>query len=196
MLDAHPSNPGRRAGARRDGAPIRVDGDVAYIALPHGRTAIIDAADVEKVSGYRWNAFRPSRTSDAYYVSTYARTPDGRATTLYLHRVVTGAPKGLTVDHLSHDTLDNRRANLRVCTNAQNNANRQLDKRSKTGARGVSIHTCKSGLQYYCAKVSTARFFPLTPDGLEQAKASAQALRAHVLGLARDPGEIDAAPDA
>jgi len=37
--------------------------------------------------------------------------------------VITNAPKGMEVDHINHDQLDNRRANLRVCTHKENGRN-------------------------------------------------------------------------
>ena len=47
-------------------------------------------------------------------------------------------PKGLVVDHINHDSLDNRKENLRICTIAQNNMNRPgPQKNCKSGVRGV-----------------------------------------------------------
>ncbi len=42
-----------------------------------------------------------------------------------MHRQIMGAKKGDVVDHINHDTLDNRRDNLRICTTAQNAYNQK-----------------------------------------------------------------------
>lgn len=54
-----------------------------------------------------------------------------------LHRFIVGAEKGQIVDHISRDTLDNRRENLRFCTAAQNGFNSKLYSTNKSGRRGV-----------------------------------------------------------
>ncbi|PGF00848.1 HNH endonuclease signature motif containing protein [Bacillus toyonensis] len=41
----------------------------------------------------------------------------------YLHRWVANAPRGSVVDHINGNTFDNRKENLRVCTQQQNIAN-------------------------------------------------------------------------
>jgi hypothetical protein len=42
-----------------------------------------------------------------------------------MHREVTGAPKGQVVDHVNHNTMNNRRCNVRICTDRQNQANKR-----------------------------------------------------------------------
>lgn len=41
----------------------------------------------------------------------------------YLHRLLVGAEKGQVVDHINHNTLDNRKCNLRICTQSDNKLN-------------------------------------------------------------------------
>jgi hypothetical protein len=49
-------------------------------------------------------------------------------------------PDGMMVDHINHDTLDNRRFNLRVCTKTQNQFNAKLRRDSTSGYKGVGFH--------------------------------------------------------
>jgi hypothetical protein len=55
---------------------------------------------------------------------------------IYLHRYIMNFPNGY-VDHFNRNTLDNRKENLRVTTNANNLRNGNIRKNNKTGVRGV-----------------------------------------------------------
>ena len=101
---------------RRDKNEIRIDGDVAYIDLydTNGNrrsTAIIDSEDVPKVRYSKW------RLSHGYVVTNRKFTTQND----YLHRVVLGTDN--FVDHINHNTMDNRKANLRITTKSQNQMN-------------------------------------------------------------------------
>jgi hypothetical protein len=78
--------------------------------------ALVDVADVATVEGYCWYM-------DRGYVKRNARA-GGKRTTVYLHREILGlGPGDPDVDHIHGNKLDNRRENLRPCTDAQNNQN-------------------------------------------------------------------------
>jgi len=55
-----------------------------------------------------------------------------------MHRMLTGAGRGEYVDHRDGDGLNNRRSNIRLCTQTQNMANKAVERRNKLGLKGVS----------------------------------------------------------
>ena len=54
-----------------------------------------------------------------------------------LHRWIINPPKGKYVDHINKNTLDNRRCNLRICSNSANLRNGKLRHNNKSGFTGV-----------------------------------------------------------
>ena len=80
-----------------------------------GKYALVDEEDFPKLSKYKWYLYH---TGYAY------SRPKPDLPSWSMHRVVMGSPEGKVVDHLSHDTLDNRKSNLRVCTQMENQQNR------------------------------------------------------------------------
>lgn len=114
--------------------PIRVVGNVAYVPLSQNREALIDAVDVPLVEGFNWSLCQPS--SVAYAVRNI-RLANGKQRPLRMHRVILGVSEGVTVDHANCDGLDNRRANLRVATLAQNGQNARRPKHNKSGFKGA-----------------------------------------------------------
>jgi hypothetical protein len=102
---------------------------VKQIPLTKGYTAIVDDEDYDRlVSMGRWQA---SVTRDRVYAIHSLNR--GR---IYMHRaLVPGAP---LIDHVDGNGLDNRRANLRVATRAQNSMNMRLMTGTRTGFKGVA----------------------------------------------------------
>ncbi|MEG1462635.1 MAG: HNH endonuclease [Anaerorhabdus sp.] len=78
--------------------------------------------------------------------------------TILLHRLLTNAPKGMEVDHINGDCLDNRRENLRICTHQENLSNRKKRLDNKSGYPGVFWYThCKTPAWVAYIKVNYKR---------------------------------------
>jgi hypothetical protein len=101
------------------------------IALTQGKFAVVDAADAPIVEHIKWYAIQPK---SGYTWYAYNQSIG------YMHRIILDAKKGEITDHLNGDGLDNRRANLRICTSANNMANRRQQRNNTSGFRGVSYH--------------------------------------------------------
>jgi hypothetical protein len=93
--------------------------DVHELPLACGDVALIDAADSAILDDWRWAWRKDSRG----YVSSTKATGGGRCKPVRLHRLLLDFPAS-AIDHANGNKLDNRRCNLRICTNAQNQANR------------------------------------------------------------------------
>ena len=111
------------------------------------KVALVDDEDYEKVMEVLSRNYRKDGTLRKNQPKWYAKAPNAQRPDLIygmdgnhhksIHRVVMDAPKGMDVDHINGDTLDNRRENLRICTRAQNSQNKRLRVDSKSGYKGV-----------------------------------------------------------
>jgi hypothetical protein len=63
--------------------------------------------------------------------------PGDKQLTLAMHRLIMAPPAGLCVDHINHDGLDNRRCNLRICTQRENSSNMRAHRDSNSPFKGV-----------------------------------------------------------
>jgi hypothetical protein len=91
--------------------------------------ALIDPDDADRVAAYRWHL----RNAEGYVATAIGRS------SLSLHRFIwrDQVPDGLVVDHINGWRLDNRRANLRLVTTAQN-AQNQGSRGGSSKHRGVT----------------------------------------------------------
>lgn len=92
----------------------------------------ISLEDLPTVKKYQWWVDKQG------YVKTKVNNRGALLSRLLLG--INGQGRSVFVDHISGDTLDNRRSNLRVCKPAENIRNRKLNSNNQTGYKGVSYH--------------------------------------------------------
>lgn len=105
------------------------------IPLSQGKFAIVDPEDYYELSRYKWYAEKSGGTFYASRNRSSVREKSGGARRM--HRYVMKAESNMYVDHINHKGLDNRKANLRPATRAQNSYNSRRLKKTVSGFRGV-----------------------------------------------------------
>ena len=107
------------------------------IPLTQGKVAIVDDEDFESLSRYKWTYLQDKHTGYAH-----RRIYEGRKyiKDILMHRAILNTPSGMQTDHRNMNGLDNRRVNLRVCTNSQNHMNARKRSGCFSIYKGVSWH--------------------------------------------------------
>lgn len=102
-----------------------------------GRVALVDDEDYDLVMQYRWCVKEQQRLrvggTAAYAVANVK--PDGRHTTVMMHKLITAWPQ---TDHADRDGLNNQRYNLRPASDSENMANRPGIPDTSSRFKGVS----------------------------------------------------------
>jgi len=105
-------------------------------------TFVIDKDMYLIISQYSWHVTRKG------YVATFVYPEHKR---IFMHHLIIGKPNPpMYVDHINGDKLDNRKLNLRLCTNSQNAMNRKLQNNNTSGSVGVSW---SKSVQKWCAYI-------------------------------------------
>ena len=105
------------------------------IQLTQGKVALVDDEDFERINKLKWHATWSNFTHSFY--AKHCDRIDGKTVNIKMHRYILNAQDGIVVDHINHNTLDNRRINLRTCTKAQNGRNRQVSKNKKLPYKNI-----------------------------------------------------------
>lgn len=105
---------------------VREDNDTVCIKVK-GREVIVDKEDFNKIYPHK-----VCINGNGYAV--FGRNQ-------FVHRTIIDCPKGYMVDHINHNQLDNRKCNLRIVTNSENQVNKKI--MSNTGEYGITL--CKDG---------------------------------------------------
>ena len=100
---------------------VRTGDGAILVKLTQNKVAIVDKEDWDRIKKYTWCTMCVGNSGGIRAVSnTFGRQ-------VSMHRVIMGATHGdgQIVDHINHNGLDNRRANLRFCTPGQSARNRR-----------------------------------------------------------------------
>ncbi|MGL5766294.1 MAG: HNH endonuclease [Sarcina sp.] len=113
--------------------------EVTEIHTKKGEVILVDNDDFKIVSKYCW------------YISTkgyvYSRKNKQH---IAMHRILM-SPGILQVDHINRNKSDNRKCNLRLLTNQQNQYNTKVPVNNKSGIKGIYYNkTCDK----WCAQVT------------------------------------------
>ena len=136
------------------------DPEIRRIPLGNSLFATVDVADYEELRQYTWHA---SRNGGKVYAVCHK---DGKAVSM--PRMIMKPPKGTIVDHIDLNSLNNRRCNLRVCTQEENLVNRG----PKGGSsRFVGVHRCGKKWRAGVSRQGVYHYLGLFDDEVEAAKA-------------------------
>ena len=116
---------------------IVVDGDICrQVPFTQHRYTIVLASDYDELMQWLWCAVRAQDGS--YRAVRQVKEIDGDWTPVYMHQFLTeGLDGGPVTDHKNGNSLDNRRTNLRKCTEQQNCHNRKSRDGSMSRYKGV-----------------------------------------------------------
>ena len=118
-----------------------------------GRDVLVDEQDAHLLIDHQWS-IRVSGATEYVQKSLF----QGGAYAGYrsLHRLITRCPEGKVVDHINGNGLDNRRQNLRVCSNAENLRNRKMNENNTSGFKGVFFDPFNPGSKPWRSRITVS----------------------------------------
>ena len=107
------------------------------IILTHGKVAIVDDEDFDYLNQFKWLANK--QKNDKFYVGRNIPVSNKKQSKIWMHRFIMNPEKGMVIDHLDGNPLNNQKNNLRICTHAENMRNSKIPKNNTSGFKGVSF---------------------------------------------------------
>lgn len=115
-----------------------VKADYREIRLTRGQVALVDPEDFERLNAHKWHAHWDGKMRSFYAARWSPMVKGKRGKMILMAREVLNARSGMDVDHKFHQTLDNRKSELRQATRAENLQNQHRSRDNKCGLKGVS----------------------------------------------------------
>jgi len=103
------------------------------ILLTQEQVALVDDEDFEWLNRYSWQASWSKCTK--CFIVTRRNKNNNRITNIA--RFIMNCPEDMMVDHKDHNTLNNQKQNLRICTSQENNRNRRKRSHCTSKYKGV-----------------------------------------------------------
>jgi hypothetical protein len=148
------------------------------IQLTQGKVAIVDDDMYDYLMQWKW--FASKQKNDKFYVGRSIPVSKNKQTIIYMHRFIMKPNKGMVIDHLDGNPLNNQKNNLRICTNAENTRNSKININNKSGYKGVSYqenrNNYRAQIEFNNKKINIGDFI----DPIDAAKAyNAAAVKYH-----------------
>jgi hypothetical protein len=101
------------------------------------KKVFIDEEDIPLAIKYNWHV-----QFDGYNFycrrNAYDNSKKSGRAVITMHREIMGFPKGKLIDHINGNSLDNRKENLRICTNTENCRHCRKQRNSKMKYKGIT----------------------------------------------------------
>ena len=108
-----------------------------YINLTQNKQAIVDDEEYERINAFKWYFHRGRAVRHPPKINGKHKG------FIWMHREIIKAIEGQIVDHINNDPLDNRKENLRFCTQSENQWNQKLGKRNTSGYKNIHFNKVK-----------------------------------------------------
>lgn len=155
------------------------------VKLSQRQTAMISDEDFKELDKYVW-CVKKDKTNKSFYMKRTDYSNNKKKTVAFQNEVLTyhdfSAGK---IDHFDRNGLNNKRENLRLLTDGENNVNRCMFSNNTSGSVGVSYHKQNDGWiarwQDKNGKHNSKYFSCKTHGGSENAKRLAIQYRADAI---------------
>jgi len=108
------------------------------IPLTQGKYALVDDEEYKLLSKFKWHYGQYGNTGYAKRIIWDKENKKSKI--VRMHHFILPLQKGLMVDHINGNGIDNRKQNLRLVTKAQNMMNKKAPKNNTSGFKGVAWH--------------------------------------------------------
>lgn len=138
---------------------IKLYNDYAVMYVKHKKIlleVLLDIEDIQRVQKIgSWHAiYDKTLKNNSYYIAHRYSNKEMGSGVIKLHRFILNCPSDKIIDHINHNTLDNRKQNLKICTHFENQQNLGSKSTEQTGVyqrtRGIwCANITKNKKRYY-----------------------------------------------